>query len=73
MILFDQSHIYDVFYVFLLKRNNSKKRENSTIFVTFLFDYIDNENQNSIYQIREIVDNIDFEIKLTEFQINRIN
>jgi hypothetical protein len=61
LTLSNQWHIHDVFHVFLLKRNNSKKRENSTIFVTFSFDYIDVENQDSMYQIREIVDNVDFE------------
>ena len=61
LILFDQWHIHDVFHVFLLKRNNSKKKRNSTISVTLSFDYIDVKNQDSIYQIREIVDNVDFE------------
>ena len=61
LILFNQWHIHDIFHVFLLKRNNSKKKRNSTISVTLSFDYIDVKNQNSIYQIREIVDNVDFE------------
>ena len=61
LTLFDQWHIHDVFHVFLLERNNSKKKKNSTIFVTFFFDYIDVKNQNSMYQIREIVDNVNFE------------
>ena len=61
LILFNQWHIYDVFHVFLLKRDNSRKKRNSTIFVTISFDYIDVENQNSIYQVHEIVDNVDFE------------
>ena len=61
LILFNQRHIHDVFHVSLLKRDNSRKKEDSTIFVTLSFDYIDVENQNLIYQIREIVDSVDFE------------
>ena len=58
------THTRCISRLFIEKKNNSKKKENLTIFVTFSFDYIDVKNQNSIYQIREIVDNVDFKTNI---------
>lgn len=57
----DQWHIHDVFHVSLLERNNPRKKKDSTIPVTLPPDYIDVEDQDPVYQIREIVDSADFE------------